>query len=116
MEKTNTTQQNNHHCLSFSSHTPQLPETVELAVGMKVLVTYNIETNLDITNGMSGTIVDVVLDSKETAWQNQQICHLQYPPRYILVRLDRTNTEKLPGLDNHVIPIEMITKLMGSFQ
>ncbi|KZT28687.1 hypothetical protein NEOLEDRAFT_1057849, partial [Neolentinus lepideus HHB14362 ss-1] len=37
------------------------PDTVELAVRMKVMVTQNIATDLDITNGVRGEIIDVVL-------------------------------------------------------
>jgi hypothetical protein len=32
-----------------------LPETIELAMGMKVMVKSNIATDLDITNGARGT-------------------------------------------------------------
>ncbi|KAJ7833759.1 hypothetical protein B0H14DRAFT_3710216 [Mycena olivaceomarginata] len=42
-----------------------LPNFIELAIGMKVLVTRNIETDLDLANGARGEIVDVVLDPDE---------------------------------------------------
>jgi hypothetical protein len=38
-----------------------LPHQVEIAIGMRVMVTNNIETDLDITNGAQGEIVDIVL-------------------------------------------------------
>lgn len=38
---------------------------VELAIGMKTMVTMNVETDLDITNGARGTIVDIILDQNE---------------------------------------------------
>ena len=39
----------------------ELPSTVELAIGMRVLVTTNVETDLDITNGARGVIVGICL-------------------------------------------------------
>ncbi|KAI6094107.1 hypothetical protein F5141DRAFT_1180375, partial [Pisolithus sp. B1] len=42
-----------------------LPNTVELSVGMRVIVTQNVETDLDITDGMRGLIVDIVLHLEE---------------------------------------------------
>jgi hypothetical protein len=38
-----------------------LPAAVEIAIGMKVMVTSNIETDLNITNGALGKIVDTIL-------------------------------------------------------
>ena len=43
-----------------------LPGKVKLAIGMKVLVTDNIRTDLDVTNGACGTIVDI---GKTTPWR-----------------------------------------------
>ena len=42
-----------------------LPDMIELLVGMKVMVTQNVETDLDITNGARGKIVDIVLHPDE---------------------------------------------------
>ncbi|KAJ3930790.1 MAG: hypothetical protein NXY57DRAFT_853411, partial [Lentinula lateritia] len=68
-----------------------LPDVVELAVGMKVLVTRNIETDLDITNGARGEIVVIVLDPREpTPEDGTEIVHLQYLPLYVLVQMGRT--------------------------
>ena len=38
-----------------------LPETVEPAIGMKVMVMSNIATDLDITNGARGTVVNILV-------------------------------------------------------
>lgn len=43
----------------------ELPKTVEIAIGARVLVTQNIETDLDIANGARGKIVDIVLDERD---------------------------------------------------
>ena len=42
-----------------------LLESVHMAIGMKVMVTRNVETDLDITNGTRGTIVDILLHPEE---------------------------------------------------
>jgi hypothetical protein len=35
---------------------------------MKVMVTFNVETDLDITNGARGEITEIILDERETAF------------------------------------------------
>jgi hypothetical protein len=98
-----------------------LPNTIEIAIGMKVMVmicfliycrsnflqvTNNIETDLDLTNGARGEIVDIILDPDEPPVEDAPIVHLQKLPAYILVKLDRTRATKLDGLEQGVIAIE----------
>jgi hypothetical protein len=87
----------------------QLPDTVELAVGMKVLVTSNLDTDLDITNGASGEIVGIVLQENERPTEDSPIHVLQNVPVYILVKLTRTRLTALEGLEECVVPIEPST-------
>ena len=89
-----------------------LPDEIEIAIGMKVLVTYNVETNLDITNGARGTIEDIVFDDREDLDQCTSIHWLQYMPKYILVRMNRTKACQLSGLPSNVIPIAPISMRM----
>ncbi|KAJ3511695.1 hypothetical protein NLJ89_g3948 [Agrocybe chaxingu] len=89
--------------------TKDLPRKIELAIGMKVMVTNNIETDLDLTNGARGEIVDIVLHPDEPPVGDSPIVHLKYVPAYILVKLSRTRASKLEGLDDAVIPVEPIT-------
>lgn len=89
-----------------------LPLQVELAIGMKVMVTDNLETDLDVTNGARGEIVDIILDPDEPPIGNDPIVHLKKLPAYVLVKLTRTRATRLEGLDNAVIPVEMITTSM----
>ena len=42
-----------------------LSETIELVIGIKVMVTSNIATDLDITNGVRGTDIDIILNPEE---------------------------------------------------
>ena len=83
-----------------------LAREVKLAIGMKVMVTDNIETDLDITNGVRGEIVDIILHPDEPPIANLPVIHLRYVPMYILVKLTRTRATALEGLQDNVIPIE----------
>ena len=89
-----------------------LPHKVELALGMKVMVTDNVETDLDITNGARGEIVGITLHPDEPPVdKNEAIVKFHYLPVYILVKLSRTRAtrlEKLP-VEEGVVPIEPIS-------
>ena len=88
-----------------------LPLRVEFAVGMKVMVTTNIATDLDITNGARGEIVDIVLHPQEPPISTTApVVRLKHLPAFILVKLQRTRASKLQGLDDAVIPIQPATQ------
>jgi hypothetical protein len=83
-----------------------LPSTVEIARGMKIMVTENVDTDLDIANGSRGVVTAVVLDPDEPQPNaNTPIVTLLKPPLYIVVKLDRTKAQRLPGLEANEIPI-----------
>ena len=82
-----------------------LPETIELAIRMKVMVTNNIATDLDIKNGARGIIVDIVLSPEEPLLGDTSIIALKHLPQCVLVKLARTRAAHLDGLDNGVILI-----------
>ncbi|KAJ3770705.1 hypothetical protein FB446DRAFT_627269, partial [Lentinula raphanica] len=67
-----------------------LPHQIELGVGMKVMVTSNVKTDLDVANGARGEIVDIILDPRETPVPDSAEIVLQYIPKYVLVKMDRT--------------------------
>ena len=89
-----------------------LPWRIELSKGMKVLVTDNVETDLDVTNGARGEIVDIILHPDEPPPRDEPIVYLKYVPSYILVKLNRTRASQLDGLDESVIPVEVATTTM----
>ena len=71
-------------------------------------MTENIETDLDVTNGACGEIVDIVLHLDEPAFSaNEPIVHLKYLPAYLLVKLQCTHASCLQGLKEAVIPVEI---------
>lgn len=86
--------------------TPSLPEEVELAVGMKVLITSNIDTDNDIANGARGEVVEIGLDEGEEMSEGGAVQRLKHLPRYILVKLDRTKALPMEGKERGTVPIE----------
>lgn len=88
-----------------------LPKTVEFARGMEVMVTYNVATDLDVANGARGRVHDIVLGANEPAVaKGESVVKLESMPSYLLIKLDRTKAEQLPGLPAGVLPLEPITK------
>ncbi|KAG9075041.1 hypothetical protein FS749_013333 [Ceratobasidium sp. UAMH 11750] len=83
-----------------------------LAVGMKVMVTLNIETDLDITNGAQEEIVDIVLNPDEPPFDDTPtVATLQHLPLYILVEFARhTDTINLPHLEAGIVLIVPASK------
>ena len=80
---------------------------------MKVLVTNNIESDLDVTNGARGEIVNIILHPDEPPISaNEPIVHLKYLPSYLLVKLSCTWASQLAGLEDVVIPVEVETSSM----
>ncbi|CAK5270204.1 unnamed protein product [Mycena citricolor] len=84
----------------------ELPYTIELAVGMELMVTSNIETDLDLTNGARGTIEEIILDPDEPPIGQEAVVHLTRLPVFILVKFERTRAGKLSNLTAGVIPVE----------
>lgn len=86
-----------------------LAPEVKLAIGMKVMVTFNVNTEKDIANGSRGTIYGIVLDEREPQCEGPRV-ELKYPPAYVLVKLDHSKAASLDGLPEGVVPIVPIQK------
>jgi hypothetical protein len=82
---------------------------------MKVMVTFNVQTDLDVSNGARGEIVDIILDECEPELSADPIVLLTYPPLYVLVEFSRTKALALEGLPKGVLPITAIERTY-SFQ
>ncbi|SJL04870.1 uncharacterized protein ARMOST_08241 [Armillaria ostoyae] len=88
--------------------TGKLTDVLEIAVGMKAMVTLNIATESDLTNGTRGTVEDIVLDPHEPIPQPNEhnIVDLTYPPALIKFRpMNNTNVPMFEGLSPGVLPI-----------
>ena len=67
---------------------------------MKVIVTQDVVTDLDIMNGARGTIIDICLHPDEPfICDLQPTIELKYLPLCVLVKLDHTCTSQLTGLE-----------------
>jgi len=64
---------------------------------------------LDVANGVRGRIEGIVFDERERliATKESHSIRLHYPPRYVLVKLDRTKAPSLEGLSENVIHLRM---------
>lgn len=86
-----------------------LPESIHLAIGMKVMVTNNLQTDLDITNGARGVVADIMLSPDEPPLEEGPVVTLKHPPECVLVKLSRTRAAALPNLEDGVIPIQRVS-------
>jgi hypothetical protein len=82
-----------------------LSPILELAQGSQVMVTFNIDTDIDVANGTRAVVENIVLDPDEPPFGTQQYVYLKFMPLYILVRLEQTRACTLQGLVENVIPI-----------
>ncbi|KIK22945.1 hypothetical protein PISMIDRAFT_101620, partial [Pisolithus microcarpus 441] len=88
-----------------------LPDSVEISLGMKVMVMQNVETDLDIMNRACGIVVDILLHLDEPTFPvTGGAVHLKHLPLYILVKLCRICTSHLPGLQPSVILVKPVSK------
>lgn len=98
------------HRLTIARMKPEqmahLPNKVELAIGMKAMVLSNIAPHVDLANGSRGTIMDVVLDPRESACpDSSNTVILQYPPAAVIFQPYNNNDVSLPGLPAGMVPI-----------
>ncbi|KAL4065884.1 hypothetical protein J3A83DRAFT_4402171 [Scleroderma citrinum] len=75
----------------------ELASIVEIAISMKVMVTTNVETDLDVVNGMQGTIVVIFLHLEESYNETEGEVILTFLPLFILVKLNcmMTNLDEM---------------------
>ena len=92
-------------CLK-TDDTNSLPNKVDLAVGMKVMVLVNIDTDSDLANGSRGVITDIILDKREVVEETvSSKVVLSYAPAVILFRPLFGCKKNVPGLPPGTIPI-----------
>ncbi|PSR75095.1 hypothetical protein PHLCEN_2v9331 [Hermanssonia centrifuga] len=79
-----------HSNVESSHQKKDLPRIVELAKGMIVLVTQNLETDLDLTNGACGVIINIILHKDEPPRPEIGLVHLKYlPALYMGIKVER---------------------------
>ena len=89
--------------------TKKVTQRIEFAIGMQVMVTLNVATEADLTNGSHGTIEDIVLDPREQINNNDRnedgVVWLEYPPAMILFKPFHHEFEPFPGFEPGLIPL-----------
>ena len=67
-----------------------LSRVVELEVGCKVIITTNIDTDMDMSNGAQGQVVHIWVDPQEPAGNGESsVEDMQYPPACVLVKMEQ---------------------------
>ena len=78
-----------HHgqtCRKNEFGSKDLQYQVEISIGMEVMVTENVETDLDITNGACGNIIGMILHPDEPQHDDNTIVKLVFLPACILIK------------------------------
>ncbi len=83
-----------------------LPDELTLSVGMNVIITINVQTDLDVANGSWGKIIAITLQVQDKqAAKNNLVVKLTQVLAYVLVKMERTKVPTLAGLSENVIPL-----------
>ena len=91
--------------------TQGVPRELQLFIGMPVIITSNIKTELGITNGTSGIVRHIQFNTQELIGnQSNGIHHLEHHPEYIIVELDDVDIKPLDGLPPNHVPITPVKK------
>ena len=90
--------------------TGNLPRELQLYIGMPVIVTTNLRTELGITNGTTGVIKYIHFKDGEDISEDVGVHQLRNQPAYIVVELKDVDVKPLQGLPKNYIPIEPIKK------
>ena len=94
--------------------TEGLPRELQLYVGMPVIVTRNLHTELGVTNGTTGWIKSIHFsDGKVVSGTDTGFHHIQHPPEYIIVELEDVHMKPLEGLPPNHVPIFQQTRSIG---
>jgi hypothetical protein len=83
-----------------------LAKRVFIAIGMEVMVTFNIDTDIDVANGSRGYITDIILnESERKVPSTEPVVELEYLPAFVLVKMNHTKAATLDGLEQGVLPL-----------
>ena len=85
-----------------------LPRELKLYVGMPVIVTINVATELGITNGTTGVVRSIHLKDGEVISEETGFHQLDEQPEYVIVEMDSVSMTPLPGLPPNHVPVAPI--------
>ncbi|KAG2750955.1 hypothetical protein P692DRAFT_20727611 [Suillus brevipes Sb2] len=100
-------------CLTVAGMSPkdteQLPTRLKLVKNMRVMITRNLATTANLSNGSRGSVVEIKLDVREDHIADEAITEgqvfLQYPPALVIIELDYCELPALRGLPQHQVPL-----------
>ena len=95
-----------------NTSTQGLSRVLKLFVGMPVMITNNIATELGITNGSFGKIKSIHLKNGEEVSETSGYFPMEQQPEFIIVELKDVNIRTLDGLPPNHVPISVKS---GSF-
>ncbi|KAG1751264.1 uncharacterized protein EDB91DRAFT_1078083 [Suillus paluster] len=82
---------------------------IQLVKGMRVMVTHNLATTANLSNGSQGCVADIILDVREDPISTEAIAErkvfLHYPPAMVILELDFCKLPPLPGLHPRHVPL-----------
>jgi hypothetical protein len=89
--------------------TEQLPTRLKLVKNMRVMITRNLATTANLSNGSRGRVVEIKLDVREDHIADEAITEgqvfLQYPPALVIIELDYCELPALRGLPQRQVPL-----------
>lgn len=78
-----------------------------MAIGLRVLLTFNIQVSADLANGTTGIITDIFLDPPEPPISPNSIIHdLHFPPKLIYFKPEQCTLPALSNLPQGILPIK----------
>ncbi|RDB26275.1 ATP-dependent DNA helicase pfh1 [Hypsizygus marmoreus] len=88
--------------------TANLNADVHLALGMNIMVTFNIATEADLANGTRAIVENIVLDPRDQFVQPDQVSGvitLRHPPAMVTIRPCRGTFPSIPGMESGILPV-----------
>ena len=77
-----------------------------ITIGMEVMVTFNIDTDIDVANASRGCITDIIFDECESKVPSTEpVVELEDLPAFILVKMKHTKAATLDGLEPGILPL-----------
>ncbi len=83
---------------------------MEMAISSKVLIMMNINTDMDMCNGVRGEVIHIWADPQEEGGNEEtSVQEMWYPPSCVLIKMNRNQEGQVEGLEENTIPLFLIT-------
>ena len=95
-------------------HQGGLESVVELAIGAKVIITTNLDTDIDIANGARGHIEGIWADPCKESESTDAVQDMMYPPSCVQVKFEQYRGPQIEELGDSTIPFFPFNKHLKS--